>query len=100
MITEVGRYWPAVPPEEKWKEKTWGIFENGLHTALAYNAHQKWTNYEGTRQYGGVVTVAIGDACHRASDSGQDTTGLGRWSWVKLQGKLLGQGLNRSVQNG
>ena len=47
-------------------------------------------NVEGTQQYGGVVTVAIGETCHRVADSGQDPKGLGRWSWIKLQGQLLG----------
>ena len=69
-----------------------GLFENRIHMVMPCTVHQKRMNYEGTRQCSGVATVEIGDICHRVSDSGQDPKGLGWWSWIKLQGKLLGRG--------
>jgi hypothetical protein len=91
MITEMGRFWPAVPEEEQWKERTRDQFEGGIHSTLAYNIHERRTNTEGSRQWGGVDTFAIGDMCSRVKESGQDPSGLGRWSWIRLAGKLLGR---------
>jgi hypothetical protein len=35
---------------------------------------------------GGTLTVAVQPWCGRIADRGDDTTGLGRWSWIKLRG--------------
>jgi hypothetical protein len=38
-------------------------------------------------QYGGVALCSINNGASRVVESGQDSTGLGRWAWTKYQGK-------------
>ena len=91
MLTETGRYWPALPEEERWKERIRGKFEDGVHSSLAFNLHEKRSSLEGSHQYGGTGTFVIGQMSHRVRDSGQDPSGLGRWSWIRLAGRLVGR---------
>lgn len=39
------------------------------------------------RQYGGTATIAINVSASRVTCTGADETGLGRWSWLLLEGK-------------
>ena len=87
MLTEMGRYWPAVADEDQWRERTRGQFRDGIKSCLAYNIHQKRRASDGSVQHGGVGTFALEHMAHRVVDSGRDISGLGRWSWVKLKGK-------------
>ena len=91
MLTETGRYWPALPAEDRWHERTRGQFRDGIKSSLAYNIHQKRTTADGSLQHGGVGTFAIGRMAHRAVESGSDPSGIGRWSWIKLRGRILGR---------
>ena len=54
LLTEMGRYWPAVNEVDRWHERTRGIFQDGIHSALGYNTHHARRASDGTRQYGGV----------------------------------------------
>jgi hypothetical protein len=42
---------------------------------------------KGAVQYGGTCTVATGKWTGRIESSGSDSHGLGRWSWLRLNGK-------------
>ena len=38
-------------------------------------------------QFGGVALIAIGEIVHRIVESGKDERKLGRWVWIRIQGK-------------
>ena len=42
----------------------------------------------GTRQFGGTATMLFDHVASTMNGSGYDSSGLGRWSWVQLQGKF------------
>jgi hypothetical protein len=42
---------------------------------------------QGTVQYGGTCTVVTGKWTGRIESSGSDLHGLGRWSWIRINGK-------------
>ena len=35
MLTEMGRYWPAVKDEDKWYKRTRGQYRDGIKSCLA-----------------------------------------------------------------
>lgn len=39
------------------------------------------------RQFGGTATIAVNECANRVTCSGADETGLGRWSWLLIEGK-------------
>ena len=53
-----------------------------VRTATSQNTHEKL----GKRQWGGTCTIARGEITDRVFETGIDTSGLGRWSWIKLRG--------------
>ena len=53
-------------------------------TVAANNVHEE----TGRRQFGGTATLAFNSMVATVASSGVDTSGLGRWSWMKFQGKL------------
>jgi hypothetical protein len=61
---------------------TFGPYDT--RAVLRHNAH----DLTGTvRQWGGMGVILKGKIKHYIKDSGGDPTGLGRWTWVRIQGK-------------
>jgi hypothetical protein len=61
--------------------------------SLTYNrtcparASQRIKGQSAFQQYGGVALLSTTQAAHRASGSGRDPSGLGRWTWTSYQGR-------------
>ena len=84
MMNEVGLNWRAVSADNQWVERTQGNL-NGSRTVFAHNTTEpKITD---AVQYGGVGIFANKEISHRIISSGKDPTNLGRWSWIRIQGK-------------
>ena len=84
MMNEVGLNWKAVPADNQWVERTTGKL-NGSKAVFAHNTTEpKSTD---TTQYGGVGIVVTQEIAHRIIGTGRDPTNLGRWAWIRIQGK-------------
>jgi hypothetical protein len=84
LMTEVGLCWKKVDSSNQWFERIFGKFRNA-RSVFAYNK----TELSRTKvlQPGGVGMIVTDDAAHKVCEQGRDDTGLGRWTWVRLQGK-------------
>jgi hypothetical protein len=84
MMAEVGLCWSLLSMENQWFERTFGKFR-AMRACFAYNKTELGITKR--LQTGGVGIVATDDVVHRIVEQGRDTTGLGRWAWIKLQGR-------------
>jgi hypothetical protein len=85
MLNEVGLLWSKVEAADQWDER---VLMGGLQdsTAIfAYNTQEP--HLSTTLQYGGVGLVAMMEAKHRVTDRGKDPSGMGRWAWLRMEGK-------------
>ena len=82
MFAEHGLNLSKIKPENSWRERM-GKPKN--HSNLAYNSNEA-TMGDG-RIYGGTGITTLNEITHRRESSGQDPTGLGRWTWTRLRGK-------------
>ena len=57
----------------------------GSKCVVGYNQHERFT----PRQEGGTFMAATDQIGSQITEIGSDTTGLGRWCWVKFQGRNL-----------
>ena len=48
---------------------------------------QNTSEFLGRRQYGGTLTLARGEITDRVFEAGSDSSGLGKWSWIKVKGR-------------
>ena len=83
-IAECNTYWPKINEKERLYDKTRGWFES-IHVNTAYNN----TEPKISRRFqpGGVVSLTTDRMCHKILDKGHDSMKLGRWSWVRYEGK-------------
>lgn len=84
LLTEIGLYWKLVKTEDQWHERVRESFQ-ASRTELAYNKTEP--NLTAMVQFGGAAAIAVDDASHRLTSQGQDTTNLGRWAWLRFEGK-------------
>jgi hypothetical protein len=84
LLNEVGLNWNAVEPGDQWSERTFGKLM-GSQGTFAHNSTELG-NTE-TIQYGGAGIVTTQELSSRIIESGRDATNLGRWVWIRLQGK-------------
>ena len=61
------------------KESSW----DSQLAITANNTHE----HTGKRQYGGTATMLFNSITSAVAGTGYDTSGLGRWTWVRLQWK-------------
>jgi hypothetical protein len=85
LMSEVKLYWPLVEKQNKWFERVIGKFR--AHRAL-FGCNKTEHDRTAIQQYGGVGLVAVDEAVNRARKGGHDPTGLGRWVWMRFQGKM------------
>jgi hypothetical protein len=83
-INEVGLNWRAISAANQWVERTIGKL-NGSQAIFAHNTTED--NVTDAIQYGSVGIVTTHELAHRIIESGSDTTNLGRWDWIRIQGK-------------
>jgi hypothetical protein len=84
LMTEDGLCWRKLDNENQWHERILGKFCSS-RSMFAYNVTELTTSK--ALQPGGVGIVATDEVAHRVTCSGKDPTGLGRWTWMQLQGE-------------
>ena len=84
LMSETTLFWPQVATENKWFERVIGKFRS--HRAL-FGCNTTEPTRTGLQQYGGVGLVAVDETATRSREGGKDTTGLGRWVWMRFQGR-------------
>jgi len=82
-MTETNVCWHLLPVHERLHERTIGWWET-LHISQGYNRNSR---VGAAYQKGGVTIFSINTAANRVIQSGQDTTGLGRWTWTRYRGR-------------
>ena len=65
---------PQLMREQSWSSQL---------TIASNNIHED----SDTQQFGGTAIMAFETATSAVSGTGYDSLGLGRWSWIRLQGK-------------
>jgi hypothetical protein len=83
-MVELNKCWHLLNNKDRWKDRTRGWWETS-HSSISYN--RKDNLLSSSFQPGGAAVISIEDTSHRVIESGQDSTGLGRWAWTKYRGK-------------
>jgi hypothetical protein len=83
FMNEVGLYWEKLDACDQWSERVLGLPDS---TAIfAHNTTEP--ELSDKLQYGGVGIVVTGETKHRIVARGKDPTGMGRWAWMRMEGK-------------
>ena len=84
-FNEHGLNLDKIPAEDQWHERS--LYQLPQHKAFfAYNTSDPYDMQEPT-QWGGTGIIAMKEIIPRLETSGKDPTNLGRWTWIKLQGR-------------
>jgi hypothetical protein len=70
----------AMSRHQQWSERTRGQFET-LKSRIAFNEHVRGTE---PTLWGGTGIMCLDRMAARVFETGQDPTGLGRWTWMRL----------------
>ena len=81
-LMETDTYWPSLPVEERLYETTFPWFKRQT-IETAYNIHSHKEKF----QPGGCAQLTVNELAGRKIQSGNDSRGLGRWTWQVLRGK-------------
>ncbi len=80
---ELGTCWDLVEYPRRLPQLTRGWWE-AVQWSLSYNRLEKHSTIV---QPGGTGIAVFNKLAHHAQKAGDDPTGLGRWSWVRLKGQ-------------
>ena len=85
LFAEHGLYHNNVGSNQRWNNRM-NYFSKGLFSVVGYNKTVKWNDW---KQPGGTGITTIKNMVARKDKEGSkfDKTGLGRWSWVQIEGK-------------
>jgi hypothetical protein len=75
--------WHLLPPNQRIRERTWGWFQK-LSVSSSYAS-----KFPAVSPFlvGGTATFALNNSVHRVVSMDSDSSGMGRWSSVRLRGK-------------
>jgi len=80
-MTEMNRYWPALPMQDRLYKRTFKWWQS-LQISQAFNKNSKpLTDFLPA----GTAVFSRNHAASRAMKSGQDQSGLGRWTWTQYR---------------
>jgi hypothetical protein len=82
-ISEVNLDWRQLPSDAQLANRTFRWFDAVVQTT----AYLKDYPAKDPIRPGGVTQWTIDKTVHRITGSGQDATGMGRWTWQRYQGK-------------
>lgn len=82
-IQEVNINWNKCNNKYRFSERIRNPAWEFARYSVAFNKHDKKYRH----QYGGCISLGVEQVIHRISGSGVDERGLGRWSWLLLEGK-------------
>ena len=83
-FSECNVAWHKVEIEHRLGERMKDCFGTAFTQCAWYRKYPAQTT---KRQFGGCAIVILGNSVGRVVGSGSDPTGLGRWCWIRLQGK-------------
>ena len=84
MFNEANLQWDKVNTYDNWYERSHETLGRQNYK-WAYNRHDHHNPH--TKQIGGTGIVARLAAHPRVVDKGEDTHRLGRWTWMKIEGR-------------
>ena len=82
-MAEANTFWPKVKMTSRLYERTKEWFE-ARYLKVGYNSND---TDPPRSQPGGVATMTIDKLSYKVAASGEDPKNLGRWTWIRLQGK-------------
>ncbi len=82
-MEEVGLSWCKLDPSDQWDERVTGLTDSTA--VFAHNTTEP--DLSEKLQYGGVGMVATAEVKHKIIDRGKDPSGMGRWVWMRMEGK-------------
>ena len=85
LVQEIGVNWSKLDRRNQFHERMKDHFEQGtMRAKLSFNSHDKSGS---AKQWGGTGVISHGKLSHYTMAAGADTSGLGRWTWVRYWGK-------------
>ena len=82
-VQEVNVNWSRMEQEDRALSRMKSMNWTYITGATSHNKHEKRHKF----QYGGTMSLTFEEVAQRTSTTGADPTGLGRWSWVKIDNK-------------
>ena len=82
--TETDWYLPKIKPEESWTERSRDHLPRQT-TLFSYNKNDEHNTSK--YQAGGTFILGLNQTQSRVVSKGQDKSGLGRWTWFRIQGR-------------
>jgi hypothetical protein len=83
MMQEIGLYWNKLDPSDQWAERVMPLPDST--SMFAHNTLEPGLSTK--LQYGGAGIVATSEVRHRMTSRGKDPSDMGRWVWMRMQGK-------------
>ena len=84
LLNEIGLNWSRIDACNSFYERIIEFFKP-VKYKVAFNENEK--DLEDKYQYGGTGVMATERMTCKVIKKGKDTTGLGRWVWVLIEGK-------------
>jgi hypothetical protein len=81
-MAELNLNFRVLGPTSQWNDQFQQLQRN--HSVHTYNRHDM---SQERLLFGGTAQVTTGACCHRATASGADESGMGRWVWTLFAGK-------------
>jgi len=82
-LTELNTAWDCLNYKDRLHAKTRGWWEANQWSVT----HNKQDTHGDDFQLGGTALLVLNKLSHKTTRPGDDTSGLGRWCWVRLRGK-------------
>jgi len=86
LLAEMNLHWPSLRQGHSWYDRVKKFATEGHFSSVAYYRHQEIPSPSGF-QWGGCSATLLNKVSHRAKSAGEDESGLGRFSWIKLRGR-------------
>ena len=85
-MAETNTHWPSLPEGQHWNNRMRQAASKGCYSVTAHNENRA-RPIASCSQYEGCVATILNSVAHRAKSFGRDPTKLGRWAYVRIQGK-------------
>ena len=81
-LAETNLRWPSLQYNSRLNHRLKSVYQE-YYSVASYNKHENL----GKCQRGGTCSFAVNQITHRVRRSGVDSSGMGRWSWIQLEGR-------------
>ncbi|CAJ1934921.1 unnamed protein product [Cylindrotheca closterium] len=86
LLAETNTHWPSLLEGQHWNDSMRQVASKGYYSVAAHNENRARL-MASCSQYGGCVATILNSVAHCAKSFGRDPTKLGRWAYVRVQGK-------------